>query len=137
MIRSLGQLWAGTIVLWLLSALPAWLISPETGLLDITVACGLCLAPMTATLLWCHQAFRGAPEQLLLAVLGGTTVRLFVVLGGSIGLFFAVEALARPGFLVWVVLFYLLTLTLEVVVVVRRQNALSGTAPAGVGEPRS
>src|SRR5436309_3191645 len=84
---------------------------------------GRYLALMTATMLWCHYAYRGAPEQLLLAVMGGTSVRLFVVLAGSIGLFFAVESQARPGFLVWVVVFYLLTLTLEVVLVVRQQNA--------------
>jgi len=137
MIRALGQLWTGTIALWLLAALPAWLLSPETGLLDITVASLLCLAPMTATMLWCHYALRGAPEQQLLAVLGGTGVRLFVVLLGSIGLFFAVDALARPAFLVWVVVFYLLTLTLEVILVVQRQNAASGTAAAGAREPRS
>jgi hypothetical protein len=133
MISALGQLWAGTALLWLATALPAWLIAPETGLVDITVASLLCLAPMTATLLWCHYSFRADPEQQLLAVLGGTGVRLFVVLLGSIGLFYAVEALARPIFLVWVVVFYLATLTLEVVVVVRRQNALCAAAPAPAG----
>jgi hypothetical protein len=137
MIRSLGLLWAGTIMLWLLAAFPAWLISPETGLLDITVACGVCLVPMTATLLWCHYAFHGRADQQLLAVLGGTGVRLLIVVAASIGLFLAVEVLGRPAFLVWVVVFYLLTLTMEVVVVVRQQNASTGAASARVGEPRS
>jgi hypothetical protein len=137
MIRLLGQLWTGTAVLWLLATPLAWAISPETGLLDVTVACLLCLAPMTATLLWCHYAFGSAPDQMLLAIMGGTSVRLIVVLAGSIGLFFTVESLARPEFLVWVVVFYLLTLSLEVVLVVRRQNAASGAAPATAGKTRS
>jgi hypothetical protein len=124
MIRQLGFLWAGSLLLWLIAALPASAFLGATALLDASVACGLCLVPMTATMLWCHWAFGGSPEQQLAAVMGGTSVRMLVVAGGGIGLYFAVEALARPAFLVWVVAFYLVTLALEVVLVVRRQNAL-------------
>jgi hypothetical protein len=137
MMRQIGQLWAGTALLWALLALPAWLLGGETGLLDAAVACGLCLVPMTATMLWCHWAFSGAPEQQLAAVMGGTSVRMLGVVGASIGLFFTVEALGRPAFLIWVVVFYLTTLALEVVLVVRRQNALIAAGVPRPEQPRA
>jgi hypothetical protein len=129
MIRQLGLLWMGSLALWLVCAACAWLLSGQTGLLDTTVACALCLVPMTATLVWAHGSSNSAPEQQLLAVLGGTGVRLMVAIGGGIALSRTVEALARPAFLVWVVVFYLLTLTLEIVLVVRQLNGSTAAAP--------
>ncbi len=130
MTRQLGLLLFGSLVLWLLLGLPAWLVAGEIALVDTALACLLCLVPMTATLLWCHWSFGAAPEQQLLAVLGGTSMRLVVAIAGGIGLYHGVEALHRPAFLIWVIVFYLATLTLEVVVVVRRHNALAdATAP--------
>jgi hypothetical protein len=131
MMRQLGQLWAGSIAMWLLLAGPAWLLAAQAGLLDTAVACLLCLMPMTATMLWVHWSFDGAPEQQLMAVLGGTGVRLLAVIAGGIGLFHAAPALHRPAFLLWVVVFYLGTLTLEIVLVVRRQNVLADAMAAG------
>ncbi len=136
MIRQLALLWGGTLLLWLVVALPAAALLGTTALIDTSVACGLCLLPMTATMLWCHWAFGGSPEQQLAAVMGGTSVRMLVVAGGSIGLFFAVAALHRPAFLIWVVVFYLATLALEVILVVRRQNVLAD-AMARPTQPRS
>jgi hypothetical protein len=123
MMRQLGLLVAGSAFLWLLLALPAWLLAGPEGLVDTTVACCLCLVPMTATSLWCQWAMDGSPEQQLAAVMGGTGVRLLVVILGSIGLFLTVEALQRPAFLIWVVVFYLASLALEVTLVIRRQDA--------------
>jgi hypothetical protein len=71
----------------------------------------------------------------MMAVLGSSSVRLVVVLAGSIGLFFAVEGLHRPAFLIWVVVFYLVTLALEVVLIVRWQNAVAA-APVRNQQPR-
>jgi hypothetical protein len=125
MMRQLGQLWAGCAALWLVLAMAAFLLSQSQWCIDGAVAAGLCLLPMSATLLWCHLAFASAPDRQLAAVLGGGSVRMIVVLGGSIGLFFAVEELHRPAFLIWVVVFYLATLALEVVLIVRWQNAVA------------
>lgn len=123
--RQLVYLLTGSLGLWLLLGLPAWLLSGDTALLDSAVACGLCLVPMTATMLWCNWAFAGKPEDQVLAALGGTSVRLVIVALGGILLFKAVEALHRPAFLIWVVVFYLATLTLEIALVVRRQAVLA------------
>jgi hypothetical protein len=124
MIRQLAQLWLGSLLLWIALATPAYFVAGDVALFDTAVACGLCLLPMTATMLWCQWAFGGSSEQQLAAVLGGSSVRLLVAVAGGIALHHNVEALERPAFLLWVVVFYLTTLTLEIVLVVRRQNAL-------------
>jgi hypothetical protein len=128
MMRQLAILWIGCLGLWVLLGGSAWLLLGDIALLDASVACALCIVPMTATLVWCEWAFGAerrirAPEQQLLAMLGGTGVRMFVVLVGGIVLFHAVNELHRPAFLLWVVVFYLTTLTLEVALMIRRQEA--------------
>ncbi len=137
MTRQLTQLVAGCLGIWLLFAIPAWLIGGELALIDTASAGVLCLAPMAATMIWCHWAFGGSPEQQLTAVLGGTSVRLVFVIAGGIGLFFAVDMLHRDAFLIWVVVFYLATLTLEVVLIARRQNALADLLATRTQQPRT
>ncbi len=127
--RQLGLLLFSTLLLWLLLGGGAALVAGPSALLETAVACALCLVPMVATLLWCHWALSGAPEQQLLAVLGGTGVRLLIAIVGGIVLHRTVEALHRPAFLLWVIVFYLATLTLEIVAVVRRHNALADERP--------
>jgi hypothetical protein len=136
MTRQLGLLLAGSIVVWLLLAVPASLVSGTGALLDTAVACGLCLVPMSATMMWCHWVCGNSGEQQLAAVMGGTSLRLIIVVAGGIGLYYTVEALSRPAFLIWIVVFYLATLALEVVLVVRRQSHFAGTTPAATEPPR-
>jgi hypothetical protein len=128
--RQLGYLLVGTALIWVLLAVPAWFLAGEVALVDTALACGLCLVPMAVTMFWCHWSFGASPEQQLLAVLGGTSVRLVAVVAGGVGLHQALDALNRPAFLVWVVVFYLATLTLEIVLVARRQSALAGQLEA-------
>jgi hypothetical protein len=135
--RQLVPLLVGSLAIWLLLAIPAWLLIGEVALLDTALACGLCFVPMTLTMLWCHWSFGGAPEQQLMAVLGGTSVRLVVVIAGGIALNRTVEALNRPAFLLWVVVFYLATLTLEIVLVVRRQTNVAKQLTAGTQQTQS
>jgi hypothetical protein len=123
--RQFVQLLVGSAAIWVVLAVPAWLLAGEVALLDSALAYGLCLVPMAATMLWCHWSFGGSPEQQLLAVLGATSVRLVVVVAVGVGLHQAFDALNRPAFLIWVVVFYLATLTLEIVLVARRQTALA------------
>jgi hypothetical protein len=129
MMRQLAILWIGCATIGLTLAGAGWLLAGGIGLVDASIACVLCLVPMTATMIWCERAFAlrtaNAPEQQLMAVLGGTGLRMLVVLAGGITLFHTVEALHRPAFLLMVVVFYLATLTLEIILVVRRQNRLA------------
>src|SRR6267154_6494038 len=117
--RQLGYLLVGSALIWVLLAVPAWFLAGEVGLVDTALACGLCLVPMAATMLWCHWSFGASPEQQLLAVLGGTSVRLVAVVAGGVGLHQAFDALNRPAFLVWGVGVYLATSTLEIGLVAR------------------
>ena len=128
MMRDLVGLLGGTLVCWLLTALPAALLGAEDALLDAGVAAALCGVPAALTLVWCQWSYAGSPERQLLAVMGGTAVRMVVVLGAGMALFHTVPAFHRVAFWFWVIGFYLVTLALEVGLVVRRQT------PAG--QPR-
>jgi hypothetical protein len=123
MTRQLAQLLTGSVAFWAVLAAPAWYFGGGRALLETVVACALCLVPMTLTMIWCHRAFGASPEQLLAAALGGTGLRMLFVIGCGIGLYHAFEELNRAAFLLWVVVFYLGTLMLEVVLIVQRQNA--------------
>jgi hypothetical protein len=113
-VRSLGLLAGGSLAIWLLLAYPAWLLGGTPAVVFSAVAWLLCLIPTVATLLWCLRAERAAPEQRLLAALGGTGIRLVVVLGGGMALFHAFPYFHHRTFWIWVIVFYLLTLALEV-----------------------
>jgi hypothetical protein len=99
-----------------------WLGFEEASLFS-TVGYLLCLVPAVATLVWAGRSVQRTPEQHLLLVLGSTGVRLFFVLGVGLALFLSVPEFHRPAFWIWVGLFYLFTLALEVTLVVSAQPA--------------
>jgi hypothetical protein len=121
--RSVGLLITGTVLFWLVVFYPARLLWGNEAVVRSAVAGLLCLVPTAATLLWSQRALRGSPEQQLLAILGGTGVRMMVVIGAGITLYHFHPGLHHPGFLIWVVVFYLLTLTLEISLLVTRLSA--------------
>jgi hypothetical protein len=127
-IKRVALLLAGSLLFWGLAAYPAYLLGGDTGLLFSAVAAGLCLVPGLVTLVWAEWTYRRSPDQHLLMVLGGTGVRLFVVLGGALAIQSGLPRFRQTGFLLWVGVFYLFTLILEVVLM------LAGRT--GVGEPR-
>ena len=114
MTRSLAWLVAGGITFWLLVFYPARLLWGETAVAFSAVAAILCLIPTAATLIWSEWAFRSSPEQQLLAVMGGTGLRMLFVAGVGIAMFLLSDYFHQQSFLVWVVVFYLVTLTLEI-----------------------
>jgi hypothetical protein len=118
MIRRLAWFLTGALVLW---AGLAWVLrgkdfAPDTTVL--TVAAGLCLVPSLVTLAWASWSIGRAPEQQLLATLGGTGLRMFVVLAVGLVLTSAIPYFAQQqqGFWVSVLIFYLLYLGLEVAI---------------------
>jgi hypothetical protein len=118
--RRVALLLLGTLALWAVVALYCRLTrrdaAGEAVLAYSAVAAGLCLVPTALTLLWSGRALGGPPEQQLVAVLGGTGVRLFAVLLAALALHSWVPYFQEhPGFWVWVLVFYLYTLTLEMV----------------------
>jgi hypothetical protein len=118
----LGWLIAGTLGLWALSAYPAQRFGGDEALLYSTVAFVLCLLPAAGTLVWFEWASKQSTEQQLLTILGGTGLRMVIVLGVGLALYTLVPVFGRSSFWVWILLFYLLTLAFEIVL-------LAGTRP--------
>jgi len=92
--------------------------------LAAAIACGVCLVPATATLLWSEWAMTWSPQQQVTAVLGGSGLRLLVVGVAAFALFQQVPFLhaEESHFWNWVLAFYLVTLALEVVVLLWAQS---------------
>jgi hypothetical protein len=123
--RTLALLILGSVAFWLVLSYPARLLWGESALMFSGVACLLCLLPAVATLFWCLKKSRTAPQQVVLAVMGGMGLRMFFVLGVGMVLFHAIPELHYQRFWVWVVVFYLYTLMLEVTLVLKRQAAVA------------
>jgi hypothetical protein len=121
--KRVGLLITVTLTAWALIAYPARLLWGDDALVYSAVAAALCLVPTALTMLWAGWATRQSPEQQLMMVLGGTGVRMGVVLGVGLMLYSWVPLFGQQSFWVWVLLFYLLTLALEMVLVVKGQPA--------------
>jgi hypothetical protein len=105
---------AGSLAFWLLVAIPArhWWGDAEAVYAGVAVL--LCLVPSMLTLLWTGWTTTASPEQQLIAVLGGTGLRMLVVLAGAWVLHSRVPYFQEQGgFWVWVLVAYLFTLLLE------------------------
>lgn len=123
MSKRIAYFIGGCITLWVVLAVPARRLWGDTAAVHGAVALLLCLVPTTLILLWTAWAQARSPEQQLAAVLGGTGLRLVLVMAGALALFqFVPYFQGQTGFLVWLLVFYLFTLAFEVVLVV--------TAPA-------
>ena len=88
MIKGLLWLVGGTVAFWALLTYPARLLWPDDPTFAwSTTAAVICLVPTALTLAWTRRAYKGQPEQQLLAVFGGTAVRMVVVVAGGMILF--------------------------------------------------
>jgi hypothetical protein len=113
----------GSAVAWLLAAMVAYGLGAESAIAHSAAAFLLCLLPTSLTLAWSRSVMStGSPEGQLLAVLGGTGVRLLFAVGGALVLFHGTILFHERAFWQWVVGAYLVTLGLEVGLVVRSQN---------------
>jgi hypothetical protein len=133
---QIGVLIGGIVFGWVVVSYPTWRLGGPTGLLMSGVAMGLCLVPAVATLWWGLRALGGSASDQMQHVFLGTLLRLFIVLGGALALYFAVEEFNRTAFLLWVMGFYLPTLLLETLLLQhagRARNAgLTGSTSSGV-----
>src|SRR5262245_3721221 len=115
------------IALGLALAYPAWLLGGESALIQEATALGLCMIPAVATSLWRAQSATASPEMQLMAVLGGSGVRLAVVLGCGVLLYWNLRDTYTDSFWIWLLVFYLFTLGLEVGLAIREQKPGSGS----------
>lgn len=139
MIRRQLLLIAGSLAFWVLVAIPARLLWGDAAAAYSAVALVLCLVPTSLTLFWADWAYRQPADQQFTMVLGGTGLRLFLVLVGAFALYRLVpffQDQETPGFLLWVLIFYLFTLALETVLsVAARPGAKISGVPAGNPSP--
>jgi hypothetical protein len=122
MTRSIELLVGGAIATWLLLLYPAYRLGGEAAILFGTVALLLCLTPTVLTMLWTRWATAQSPEQQLLAVLGGTGVRMGLVLTVGLALFRWSPPFSHVRFLFWLLVFYLLTLAIEITLLISGQR---------------
>jgi hypothetical protein len=102
-------------VFWALTALPVrYWTQGELVLVYSGTAMLLCLVPGVLTLVWAGFAFRLDHDQQLVMVLAATGVRMFSVLLVALLLYLYVPFYRiEGGFLIWLIVFYLFTLALE------------------------
>ena len=72
----------------------------------------------------CDLVLGGSPEQQLMAVFGGTAIRIIFVVGLGMILYQSLDEFHSSKFWLWIIIYYLATLTLEMILVVRRQSAM-------------
>lgn len=115
---------------WLVLLGPGWLLWGPAALRHSLAALGLCLVPALATLGWSLRMGRRTPEMQVLFCLGGTGVRLFVVLGLGLILSLGWPEQYPEVFWGWLLVFYLLLLGTEMALLLR-------TLPAGNPESKN
>ncbi|GEM_PF-2373711 len=117
MIRRMLVLFGGCAAFWLLVGLPArHLGGGDAALVFLGTALLLCLAPALATLVWGERALRQSADKQLVMVLGGTGIRMVLVLLGGWTLYQYVPYYQQqPRFLIWLTVGYLFTLGLDMV----------------------
>lgn len=134
--RRVLLLCGGSAVFWLLASLPFRILAddPARGNAAVVyagVAVLLCLVPACGTLIWASRSLSRSPDEQMVAVLGGTGLRLFPVALAGFALSLGVPYFQKyPGFLIWLGVTYLVTLTLEMVL-------LLAARPAAQDEPKA
>jgi hypothetical protein len=112
-IKRLGLLLGGSSLVWLLVASPAYLLGEERAVVYSAVAVAICLLPAALTLLWAEWTFRKTPDMFLMTILGGTGIRMFVVLGVAFLINNQLTYFQHLSFWLWVLGAYFFTLALE------------------------
>jgi hypothetical protein len=119
---------SASFVLWLVLGVLASLIWGDKALAQSGSACLLCALPAMGTLFWVSRVRDRRPVQQMAAILGGTGLRMFGVLLGGLALFALVPILNDATFWIWILVFYLFTLLVEMRLVLR------GLAPPSEGK---
>jgi hypothetical protein len=113
--RRVLWLIAGSLAFWLLLALPARMLGGgDKAIIFSGTALLLCLAPAVGTLIWTAWGLQAHPEQQLTMILGGTGLRVFLVLGSGLLISKCVPYYEeQTSFWIWLLILYLFTLALE------------------------
>jgi len=106
--------WFSAAVLgaWIVLAAPAYAVGGGAALAGSAIAAGLALAPGVLVLVLADRIVRMPQGGLVLAVIA-PVVRSLVVVGGGLWLHYRVAEFTFANLLVWIAVFYFLTLALE------------------------
>jgi len=128
-LNVLAQLIGGAVLLWAALIYPGWRLQGDEALVQSLVAMGLCLIPAAATYIWAMRAFRGAPADQMMAMLGGSAFRMILVLGVGYFLTQTWPETLTLAFWYWVLIFYMFVLGIEIRLLVKAnavQDAVAG-----------
>jgi hypothetical protein len=113
--KKILNLVVGTLGFAVLVAFISSYLWPEMPIpLFSLVASCLCLVPTLVTLVWASWPGNRLPEHQMLMILGGTAVRMTLVFGVGLLLYYTVPAFERMSFWIVILVFYLFTLGLEI-----------------------
>ena len=124
--KKVGLLVVGMLAAWAVTVVPGYLAWGEEAWLHSGVALALCLLPAVGTMAWV-AATKATPEQQLMAILGGSGIRLAVTVGGAFLLTQTLPNEFPKLFWAWVGLYYLVALTLEAALVARKHASEGST----------
>jgi len=108
-----------SLVFWGLAAYPAYLLAGCSGVFGSAAAMTLCALPAAFTLILHEIASRRGAGGALAGMLGGMFVRVSFVLGFGTLLVRKFASFDPKSFLIWLMIFYLVTLAAEVYILVR------------------
>jgi hypothetical protein len=117
--RQVVQLIIATVVAWVVLVIPSRLALGEPAVPQSGVAALICLVPTTLTLIWSNWALGRSPEHQLAAVMGGTGIRMLVVLILGLTVYLLAPLFRDIAFWTWLLAFYLFTLTAEMILLTR------------------
>jgi len=113
--KNILYLIGGTLAIGGAAAIVSRFLWPNLPIpLYCLVSAGLCLIPTVVTLIWASRTTYQTPENQLLMVMGGTAFRMALVLAVGLLLFYTVSTFERRRFWIVLLVFYLLTLGLEI-----------------------
>ncbi len=123
--RSVLVLGVTILVVWGALAVPAWRALGVGALWQSLAALTVCLIPAAITLCLGLRALQRSPGEQLTTMLAGMGVRMAMVLGAGSLLYWRVPELNDPprGLWVWLIVFYLATLVVEMRLLLRARAA--------------
>ena len=129
MSRQLSFFIIGTLLFWMVVAFLGRSISflgGEQAVVYSATAALLCAVPAALPLVWIRRPDEGKGSEQVLWALLGMGLRMFGVLGGGIALYLAVPSFQQTSFWICILVFYLFTLALETVLLLRVLAARPG-----------
>ena len=113
----------GAAGFWAVAAYPALKLGGSPAFVYTLVALGLCATPTLAVAWWSGRAPNRTPGERLLLMLGGTGLRMGLVLAGGLALYALVPYFQQLGFWLWLLAFYIYLLGLEIYLILAEQKA--------------